>query len=178
MSIYTASVGPDSLKVAETLLNIGVDSIASRKFATAEGEIERALDTLRRIDGPDSSTTALGEYRLATAFAGEGKYDEAESALRHALPVLEKTWPGGHFAVADCLLEMAEVERLRRQYASAELLYQKAIAMYEKCGVPGRSGLAVSLQQYAKLLRTGRNDEAKALEKRAQELQKSVHAFR
>jgi tetratricopeptide (TPR) repeat protein len=71
MAIYEASLGPDSLKVAEAQLNIGIGSIASRKFATAEGEIERALGIFRRIDGPDSSNTALAEYRLATAYAGE-----------------------------------------------------------------------------------------------------------
>jgi tetratricopeptide (TPR) repeat protein len=177
MAIYEASLGPDSLKVAEARLNIGIDSIASRKFAIAEGEIERALGIFRRIDGPDNLAAALAEYRLAVAYAGEGKYDEAESVLQHALAILEKTWPDGHFVVADCLHEMAEVERLRRRYANAELLYQRAIAVYEKCGLAGSSGLAVALQQYARLLRTGRTDEAKALEKRAQELQKSVHAF-
>lgn len=84
------------------------------------------------------------------------KYDEAESLLQHALPILQKTWPGGHFVVADYLSEMAEVERLWRRYANAELLYQKAIAVYEKCGLASSSGLAVALQQYARLLRTGR----------------------
>ena len=122
-------------------------------------------------------TTALAECRLATAYTGEGKYDEAELLFQHALPILERTWPDGHFVVADGFYEMAEVERLRRQYANAELLYQKAIAVYEKCGSAGASGLSVALQHYARLLRIGRTDEAKALEKRAQELGKNVHAF-
>jgi hypothetical protein len=57
------------------------------------------------------------------------------------------------------------------------LLYQRAIASYEKLGPSGSGGLGAALQQYARLLRTGRSDEARALEKRAQEVQKGVHSF-
>jgi tetratricopeptide (TPR) repeat protein len=112
------------------------------------------------------------------AYIAEGRYSDAELLLQHALPIEERTWPEGHFSVADCLYELARVERLQRHYANAELLYQKAIAIYEKCGPLGTSGLAVALRQYAQLLKTGRSNEAKALERRAQQLRKSVQAFR
>jgi tetratricopeptide (TPR) repeat protein len=177
LAIYEASLGPESLKVAETLLIMSFDSVASKKFATAEAEVGRALEILRKTAGPESPAVALGEYRLATAFIGEGKYAEARVLLQHALPIEETTWPDGHFVVGDCLYEMAEVERLQRRYANAELLYQRAIALYEKDGASCSPGLAAALQQYATLLKTGRTDEARSLEKRAQELRKSIHAF-
>jgi tetratricopeptide (TPR) repeat protein len=129
------------------------------------------------MNGPDSPASAVGELRLATIYAGESRYAEAGRLLHHALPIAESIWPEGYFAVADGLYQLAEVERLERQYANAELSYQKAIAVYEKCGPSGAAGLAAALRQYAMLLRTGRGDEVKALEKRAEDIRKSAHAF-
>jgi tetratricopeptide (TPR) repeat protein len=177
LAIYQASLGPESLKVAETLLDISIDTLASKKYTIAEEQIGRALDILRKLSGPETPSVALGECRLANAFIGERKYDNAQRLLNHGLPVLEKTWPDGHFVLAECLSEMAQLEHLQHRYANAELLYQKAIAVYQKSGPSGSAGLALALQQYAGLLRTGRNDEAKALEKRARELQKTERSF-
>lgn len=170
LAIYAASLGPESLKVAETLLDMSIDTIASGKFAVAERDLSKGLDILRKINGPEDTTVALGEYWLARAYTGEGRYAEAEVLLRHALPIEERRWPEGSVTVGDCLYATAEAERLQRHYANAELLYQRTIALYEKCDSSGTPKLTVALRQYAKLLKTGRTDEAKALEKRAQSL--------
>ena len=178
LAIYETALGPESLKVGETLMDMSIDSITEKKYALAEEDLDRALRIFRRTSGPDSANVAVAEYRLATAYMNQGKHAEAESLLRHSLAIAEKTWPDGHSVVAACLYEMAEAERSQRHYADAELLYQKSIAMYEKFGPVGSLGLTVALKQYASLLKTGRGDEAKALEKRAQEMQKSIHGFR
>lgn len=177
-AIYEAAFGPESPRAGEVLLDRSVDSLAAHKSALAEAEIGRALDILRGAIGPEHPTVAMGEVRMAQAYTQQGKYAEAGRLLLHALAILEKTWPEGHFLVADCLYELAEVERLQHHYLDAELQYQRAIAVYEKAGSGGSRGLALALRQYAKLLRTSRAEEARALEKRAQGLQQSLQAFR
>src|SRR5205823_6167618 len=119
----------------------------------------------------------LAEFRLAKVFAGEARYSEAGQLLAHAIAVDEKTWPGGHFLLGDSWFQLAEVERAEHRYAEAEVNYQKAIVVYEKSGASTSPGLASALRQYASLLKIGRREEARALEKRAQQVQRSVQAF-
>ena len=178
-AIYEAAFGSDSARVAEVLLDRSIDSIAAHKLSIAEGEINRALDILRKTGGgPEHPTTAMAEFRLAQAYTLEEKYAEADTLLQHALSVREKTYPEGHFLIAECLLQLAEVERLQSRYPDAEQHFRQAIAGYEKMGKSGAPGLAASLRLYAKLLRTRRTEEAKALEKRAEGLSTSVETFK
>jgi tetratricopeptide (TPR) repeat protein len=177
LAIYENTMGPGSLKVAETLLDISIDLITSRKYTLAEENLDRALQILRKTSGQYNTAFAIGEYRLACTYLNEGKYPEAESLLRHGLSVVEKTWPEGHSVFAAFLYEMAEVERFNRHYADAELAYKRAIAMYEKFEPSGSPGMALALKQYARLLKTTRHDEARALQKRAREMEKTVQAF-
>jgi len=177
-AIYEAAFGPDSARVGEILLDRSIDSLAAKKSTVAENEIIRALEILRKANGQEHATVALAEFRLAQAYTQEGQYAEAEPLLRHALSIEERTYPEGHLLIADCLLQLAEVERLQQHYPDAEQQYRNAIAAYEKVRNQGSAGLAVALRQYAKLLRTSRTEEAKALEKRAEGLQRSVETFR
>ena len=177
-AIYEAAFGPDSARVAEILLDRSIDNIAAKKLSVAENEINQALDILRKTGGPEHPTTALAEFRLAQVYTVEEKFSEAESLLQHALSVRQKTYPEGHFLIAECLLQLAEVERLELRHPDAEQHYREAIALYEKTGNTGAPGLAAALRQYAKLLRTNRAEEAKALEKRAEKVSRGVEAFK
>ena len=120
---------------------------------------------------------AIGESWLAKVYAQQGRYREAKTVLEHALPILEMTWPDGYL-VADGLYDLAQVERVEKDYAAAEPGYRKAIAAYEKVGAAGSQGLEMALRQYTSLPGTNRGDEAKALERRAESLRRSVQAFR
>lgn len=177
-AIYEAAFGPDSARVAEILLDRSIDNIAAKKLSVAESEINQALDILRKTGGPEHPTTALAEFRLAQVYTVEEKFSEAESLLQHALSVRQKIYPEGHFLIAECLLQLAEVERLELRHPDAEQHYREAIALYEKTGNTGAPGLAAALRQYAKLLRTNRAEEAKALEKRAEKVSRGVEAFK
>jgi tetratricopeptide (TPR) repeat protein len=177
-AIYEAAFGPDSPRVAEILLDQSIDTMAAKKLSLAEKEIDRALEILRKANGPDDPSAALAETRLAQTYLQQGTYAEAERLLKHALPIEEKMWPEGHYLIADSLYGLAEVERLQGRAGDAELQYRLAISAFEKAGDRGTAGLAVSLLQYSKLLRTTRADEARAFEKRARELQKGLQTFR
>jgi tetratricopeptide (TPR) repeat protein len=176
-AIYAAAFGPESPRVADILLDRSIDSLAAKKSLIAESEIDRALEILRKANGREHPTVALAEFRLAQAYTQQSRYAEAEPLLRHALSIEERMYPEGHLLIADCLLQLAELERLRHRYPDSEQQYRNALTAYEKAGNPGSAGLAVALRQYAKLLRTSRTEEAKALEKRAEGLRRSVETF-
>jgi tetratricopeptide (TPR) repeat protein len=175
-AIYAAAFGADSPRVAEVMLDRSIETMNERKFALAETELGEALGILRK-QGPNHPTVAIAESRLAKVYAQQRRYREAKGMLEHALPILETTWPDGYL-FADSLYDLAQVERLDRDYAAAELGYRKAIAAYEKAGTAGSQGLEMALRQYASLLRTNRGGEAKVLERRAQDLHRGVQAFR
>lgn len=175
-AIYASAFGAQSSRVAEVMLDRSIDNLTDKKSSLAETEILQALEMLRKANGADHPTTALAEFRLAQAYTMEGKYAEAEPLLQHALRVQESVYPEGHSLVADCMLQLAEVERLQQHYPDAEQQFRNAIAAYEKLG--GSPNLAIALRQYAKLLRTSRTEEAKALERRAQGVQKGVQSFK
>ena len=175
-AIYAAAFGPESPRVAEIMLDRSIDTMSEGKFALAETELGQAIGILRK-QGANHPTVAIGEARLAKVYTQQGRYRESKTMLEHALPILEMTWPDGYL-FAGSLYDLAQVERLEKDYAAAELGYRKAIAAYEKAGAAGSQGLEMALRQYASLLRTNRGEEAKALEKRAEGLRKSVQAFR
>ena len=175
-AIYTAAFGPESPRVAEIMLDRSIETMSEGKVALAETELDEALGILRK-EGVNHPTVAIGEARLAKVYMEQGRYREAKTMLEHAVPILEMTWPDGYL-LADSLYDLAQVERLERDYAAAELGYRKAIAAYEKAGAAGSQGLEMALRQYASLLRTNRGEEAKALEKRAESLRRGVQAFR
>lgn len=176
-AIYTTAFGGDSPRVAEILLDRSIDDISANKPTVAEDTLLPALDILRRANGPEHTAVALGELRLAQAYTLQRRYPEAEHLLDHALAVQERTYPQGHQLVADTLVHLAEVHRLQNHFPEAESFYRKAIAAYEKLGTPNAPNLAFTLRQYAKLLRTTRVPEAKALERRADGLRGTSQAF-
>ncbi len=110
-----------------------------KKFALAETELGEALGILRK-QGANHPTVAIGESWLAKVYTQQGRYREAKTMLEHALPILEMTWPDGYL-LADGLYELAQVERLEKDYAAAELGYRKAIVAYEKAGARDRRAL-------------------------------------
>jgi tetratricopeptide (TPR) repeat protein len=182
LAIYEATLGASSLKVGETLMDMSAGAVAARKSSVAGRQLGRALQILRSAKGPDSPEVAVAEHRLATAYIGQARYDEAEKLLLHALPVARGTWPAGHTFTGhtftgDLLYTMGDINRLQKRYAAAEPFYKEAVEIYQKVGDPNSLSLAQALHQYAEMLKTHEPSEAKAMEKRAQAIRRSVHAF-
>ena len=80
----------------------------------------------------------------------------------------EKVLEPEHPDVAQSLNNLALLYRRQGQYEQAELLYRRALAIWEKVFVSGHPDLATYLENYARLLRrTNREGEAVKLEERA-----------
>jgi len=137
----------------------------------AEASIRRALDILRKSAGLESLAVALAEYRLAQSFLMQGRSAEAEPLLQHSLRIERRTYPQGHRIVADTLSALAEAQRLQGNVSESEANFRRSIAIYGESGGPG---LVAALEHYAMLLRPVRKIEAKALEKQAKEMRKTL----
>jgi tetratricopeptide (TPR) repeat protein len=79
LAIYETSLGPNSQKVAEVLMDRSIDFITDKKYGTAERDLSRALDILRGVNGTENPSVALAEQRLATVYSREARYPEAEA---------------------------------------------------------------------------------------------------
>lgn len=178
LAIYEASAGQDAPKVGYVLLLQSMNALTEKKSSIAESEVRRALAIFQKAGGADSRMSALAEYRLAEAMAQQGKNAEAEDLLKAALSIQERTYPNGHTVIADTLYDLAEVEVSQRHYTEAAWSYERAISIYEKADGPFCGNLSRALHRYARILRTNRTSEAKAMETRAQELARSAKAFK
>jgi tetratricopeptide (TPR) repeat protein len=97
-----------------------------------------------------------------------GNYAEAESYLRKALQIKEKTFGHEHPEIARILSRLAATYVARNCYVEAEALYQWSLEIENNYGNPDRPRLAATLKDYAAMLRqTGRHSEAADLEQRA-----------
>jgi CHAT domain-containing protein len=69
---------------------------------------------------------------LATIYAKQGRYAEAEPPLRRSLGIREKALGPDHPDVATSLINLAEIFKIRGRYANAEPLYRRSLGILEK----------------------------------------------
>ena len=82
--------------------------------------------------------------------------------------VAKKALGFNHPSVATSLNNLAELYKTQGQYAQAEPLYKRSLAIREKALGPDHPDVATSLNSLAELYRaTGRVKDAEVLEKRA-----------
>ena len=105
----------------------------------------------------------------------EGRYAEAEQHLTVALKQAEK-FGEQDARLADSLNYLASLYQDQGNYAQAEPLYRRALAIAEKALGSEHPNVATTLENYAELLRkTNRDGEAANLEARAQAI-RAKHA--
>jgi serine/threonine-protein kinase len=140
------------------------------KVLTARGEYSRAIEQLEpvvaRFDpntaGSVEEATVLTE--LANAHQYAGHLDYADRLNRQALDLDRRVHGSRHPAVADDLINIADVENSRGRYREAEPMLREAVAIYKGWYGPDHpeTGSAVRILSQA-VAGLGRLDEATAL---------------
>ena len=103
----------------------------------------------------------------------QGQYAKALKLYTLALEEAEKFGPTDP-RLATSLNNLAHLYHTQGDYAKAEPLFKRALAIMEKALGPDHPSVATSLENYAALLRaTKRQDEAEKLEKRAAAIRKA-----
>lgn len=111
---------------------------------------------------------------LAEPSGHSASREQDHEAERHLLTALEKAEGLGDDSpfVTIALYNLASYYQDRGQYAKAEPLYRRALAIKEERLGPHHPDVAVALKKYASLLReSGRPSEADELEARANAIQ-------
>ncbi len=90
--------------------------------------------------------------RLAKRYFEQHRYPEVRPLLNEALTIRIAVVGETHFAVADCLAQLASVETALHNDAAAIKLLRRAERIYESYGSERRTQLAVLLNQLAEAL--------------------------
>ena len=165
-----ASGKGNELEVAASLVNLAVVRRAQGDIAGALELQNEALAIREQMLGADDRAVASTLNNIAGLYSAEDNYAAAEPLLTRALSIREKTLGADNRHTAESLNNLALLYAAQGRYPEAEPLYQRAVTNFEQ---QKRNGdLATVLENYAALLEdTGRTDEAKQMNARAQALQ-------
>lgn len=165
-----AAIGKgNELEVAASLVNLAVVRRAQGDIAGALELQNEALAIREKMLGADHPAVASSLNNIAGLYSAEDNYAAAEPLLTRALSIREKALGADNRYTAESLNNLALLHAAQGRYPEAEPLYQRAAAIFEQ---QKRNGdLATVLENYAALLEdTGRSDEAKQMDARAQAL--------
>jgi eukaryotic-like serine/threonine-protein kinase len=150
LAARTSAQGATSLPVAETELALA-NVIASRGDLTAaDGHYARALAIRESLLGRDHPLVARVAYGIGGLRFQQGRNDEADAAYRRALRIDERS-PADSAEMANDLMGLGMVSLQRKQYAPAETLMKRSIAVQEQHLGPDHSDVAASLNNLGAL---------------------------
>jgi tetratricopeptide (TPR) repeat protein/CHAT domain-containing protein len=150
------------------------------KFSEAIPLAQRALAIDEKAVGPDNPNVATALTWLALLYKSQGRYADAEPLYKRALAIREKALAPDHPDVAAALNNLAALYQDQGRCADAEPIYKRAMAIREKALPPYHSDIATSLDHAATMMvcfaaapAIAQQDDAAALEKKADELFKA-----
>ena len=82
-------LGPDHLKVAQSLNNLGLFYHNRSRYAAAEPLFQRSLAILEKVLGPEHPDVATTLDNLAELYRNCGDFEKAESLRKRAQAILE-----------------------------------------------------------------------------------------
>jgi tetratricopeptide (TPR) repeat protein len=118
--------------------------------------------------GPDTQQTAEALNNLAVTYDHLRRFIEAETLVRRAIEISEKTLGKEHPDVATCYSNLARLLDEQGKYAEAEQLYRRAIEIGEKTLGKEAPRVAIWYANLASLVgEQGKYVEAETLVRRA-----------
>ena len=185
----------EGLAIAATLFDrVGGLFASHQKYSDAEGLYQRAIairksmaaekprqsneDWLRVLYQKQSGTNmklAEANERLAKLYFTEHKLTEAAPLFEKSAQIREGEKNGAKQPWAMTLANLAACYAGLADYAKAEPLYKRAIALFEEADWLEEMETAVTMRNYALLLqKTGREEAATAMMARAEAIRQKV----
>ena len=157
----------DSLPLSESLNHLGDLQNLQASYTEAEKTYHEAFE-LQRAQPKDPHARALlarGLFGLGLVLAQQGRYPEAEKALRDALAIQQKLFGGDHGDIARTLQNIAKVMDQAGNLNAAITMMQSTVAMQRKLrGTQPHPDLAEVINDLGFLLQEhGDYDAAEAL---------------
>ena len=108
---------------------------------------------------------------LANSISSQGGYARAEPLYRRALTIFLRTGGENNMRTASALIGLAMARAKQDDWAEAAVLHRRALRIEENVAGPDSAHRAITLTEYAKVLRhTGEKRRAAEMEKAAHEL--------
>ncbi len=153
-------------RIGDALVALGRISKTRGRDAEAEERLRRGLEVYRQSLEDDHAVIANCLYELGDVVSRQGRLAEAEPILERSLAIRRGALDREHPMLGESLRGLADLRRRQGRLAAAEELYREALVVWEKH--PGDESTVEIPGAYAALLRDlGRQDEARALEERA-----------
>ncbi len=161
-------LGPDSLRVATLLRNLGQIHLQQKQYAEADSPLKRALSIQEKAVPPDDKNIGVTLKLLGLLYTEQKRYADAEPLLQRALSVEEKVLGPNDKEVRDTLELLVPVYGAQRRYADAESLVKRALSIIEKTPDADPAEMADLTRRLALLAwLQGLHSEAASLAKRA-----------
>ncbi len=140
----------DDPQTAKMLIDYGLMLDAEGDYVQAEPVLREAVRLLRRHYGNHHLELSQGLWNLGMELDRLGRFDEGAASLREGIGIRREKLGDSSVAVADITDALAQLLAHQGDYASAERLYQKTLAVRR-----GRADpiLSFKLSQYAEVLR-------------------------
>ncbi len=157
----------DSIRVEKYLLTADSLPFSRRDSALllARMAAQVAQESIKGGDHPDLAVALreLGRFGI-----NQGRYEEAERALRNALTIVERIYPETDPARADVVDYLARAVRLQGKLPEAERLYREALALKHRIYLKDDPELAGGMNNLALMLKgIGRFAESDSLYREA-----------
>jgi tetratricopeptide (TPR) repeat protein/predicted Ser/Thr protein kinase len=98
-------------------------------FSQADSVYRRAVELSRAIYGPSHPIVADRLTHWSVALLRVSQYDRADSLLFNALSIRERALGRDHADVGETLTELANLKRLKGDYATGEKYFRRALAI-------------------------------------------------
>ncbi len=156
------ALGPESVRVAQTLNELGVLLRERGDLAASEKVLTECLAMRRRLLGNEHKDVAVTLVELATVYENQGLDEKAEPLLRESLAIRRKVVDeDAEHEVAVSLNDLAHVLRRRGDLAGAESLFRQALPIFQKTRGEEHPHVATVLNNLA-LVAADREDYAAA----------------
>jgi len=110
--------------------------------------LDTSLALRRRLFSPPHADIAGGLYALAEGHASLGDYDQAETHLREAIAMWRRL-PDNEEQLAESLVFLALLHKVRSRYAAADSLYHEALAIQHRVLGDEHPDIAATLNNLA-----------------------------
>ncbi len=171
---------PEFGDIAVLANNLGYVYFKEGKRDEALGLFERALSLRERTFGPESPEVTLVLNNLAEAYlASPAEPAQAERLARRAFAIVSEKLDPTHVSAARSLDLLGRATMALGKANEAEPMFQRCLIICEHELPAAHPLTANALEHFASLLRqTGRQEEAKSLEGRAQTIRTQLHQSR
>ena len=141
-----------------TLDYLALAHFVDRRFAPAEALLLKSIKLAERRLGPEDPQTARSWSGLGVVYLATDKPAQAKQAFLRSLSFLEKV-DGRESDMAVTLAHLATTYASRLQFAEAERVFHRSVALHEAAEMPNRRQLATVLNNLGEHYRQQREYE-------------------